>query len=41
MAVGKVSDANFDTDVLKSSDPGGCRLLGGMVRSVPHDRAGA
>ena len=37
----KVTDASFETDVIKSDDAGRRRLLGGMVRAVPHDRAGA
>ena len=41
MAVGKVSDANFEAEVLKATEPGGGRFLGRMVRPLPHDRAGA
>ena len=39
--VDKITDATFEQDVLKATEPGGGRFLGGMVRPVPHDRAGA
>ena len=33
MAVGKVSDANFEAEVLKAAEPGRGRFLGRMVRA--------
>ena len=35
MAVGKVSDANFDAEVLEGDRPGRGGFLGGVVRPVP------
>lgn len=32
------SEANFEDEVLKSDIPVLCRLLGYMVRPLPHDR---
>ena len=41
MGVSKVSDADFDAEVLKSSRAGGGRFLGRVVRPVQDDRARA
>ena len=41
MATKTVTDQSFATDVLGADGPGPRRLLGGMVRPVPDDRAGA
>ena len=36
----KVTDASFDTDVINSQEPV-VVILGGMVWTLPHDRARA
>ncbi len=41
MATISVTDSSFEADVLGALQAGARRFLGGMVRPVPDDRAGA